>query len=59
MCKRASLIWQIDEDAVRWENGSAIPAGPNAGKFDPGYLINAAGLYADVIAKKYGFSKNT
>ena len=35
MCKRASLIWQIDEDAVRWENGSAIPAGPNAGKFDP------------------------
>jgi len=29
------------------------------GKFDPGYLINAAGLYADVIAKKYGFSKNT
>ena len=30
-----------------------------AGKFDPGYLINAAGLYADVIAKKYGFSKNT
>ena len=35
MCKRASLIWQIDEDAVKWENGSAIPAGPNAGKFDP------------------------
>ena len=30
-----------------------------AGKFDPGYLINTAGLYADVIAKKYGFSKNT
>ena len=30
-----------------------------AGKYDPGYLINAAGLYADVIAKKYGFSKNT
>ena len=30
-----------------------------AGKFEPGYLINAAGLYADVIAKKYGFSKNT
>ena len=29
------------------------------GNFDPGYLINAAGLYADVIAKKYGFSKNT
>ena len=35
MCKRASLIWGIDEDAVRWENGAAIPAGPNAGQFDP------------------------
>ena len=35
MCKRVSLIWGIDEDAVRWENGSAIPAGPNAGQFEP------------------------
>ena len=35
MCKRAAKIWNIDEEAIRWENGSAIPAGPNAGKFDP------------------------
>lgn len=28
------------------------------GKFAPGYLINAAGLYADKIALDYGFSKN-
>ena len=40
-----------------WCDGNIIST--EAGKFDPGYLINAAGLYADVIAKKYGFSKNT
>lgn len=28
----------------------------NSGKFTPGYLINAAGLYADKIARDYGFS---
>ena len=27
------------------------------GRFEPGYLINASGLYADVIARKYGFSR--
>ncbi|MGB1799470.1 MAG: L-2-hydroxyglutarate oxidase [Gammaproteobacteria bacterium] len=28
------------------------------GKFEAGYIINAAGLYADKIAKDYGFSKD-
>jgi (S)-2-hydroxyglutarate dehydrogenase len=28
------------------------------GVFEPGYIINAAGLYADKIAKDYGFSKD-
>jgi (S)-2-hydroxyglutarate dehydrogenase len=28
------------------------------GEFKPGYVINAAGLYADKIAKDYGFSKD-
>lgn len=28
------------------------------GKFEPGYVINTAGLYADKIAKDYGFSKD-
>lgn len=28
------------------------------GEFEPGYVINAAGLYADKIAKDYGFSKD-
>ena len=28
------------------------------GSFEPGYIINTAGLYADKIAKDYGFSKD-
>ena len=35
MCRRASKIWGIDEDAVRWEDGCAVPAGPNAGDHEP------------------------
>ena len=35
MCRRAAKIWEIPEDAVKWENGQALPAGDNAGKFEP------------------------
>ena len=31
MCKRAAMVWGIDEDAVEWKDGAAHPAGPNAG----------------------------
>jgi len=30
----------------------------NQGRFEPGYLINAAGLYADRLAQAYGFGEN-
>jgi L-2-hydroxyglutarate oxidase LhgO len=30
----------------------------NKGEFEPGYVINSAGLYADKIAKGYGFSQD-
>ena len=30
----------------------------SGGKFTAGYVINAAGLYADIIAKDYGFAQN-
>ena len=29
----------------------------NSGRFEPGYLINTSGLYADVIAREYNFSR--
>ena len=35
LCVRASKMWDIPEDAVTWENGSAKPAGANAGNFPP------------------------
>jgi len=35
MCKRAAAKWGIPEDAVKWEDGCAVPSGPNAGEFDP------------------------
>ena len=35
-------IWEIDEDAVNWENGEARPAGDNAGKFKPLTLAQIA-----------------
>jgi CO/xanthine dehydrogenase Mo-binding subunit len=33
--KRAAMIWDIPADAVTWKDGSAHPAGDNAGKFEP------------------------
>ena len=44
MCKRAAKIWNIDEDAVAWDNGYAIPAGPNAGNQEPLSLEQIAGM---------------
>jgi len=32
---RAAKIWEIDPEAVTWDNGAAHPAGDNAGKFEP------------------------
>lgn len=35
LCKRAAGKWGIDPDAVEWRDGCAVPAGPNAGDFEP------------------------
>ncbi len=40
--QRAAKIWEIDKDAVNWENGEAKPAGDNAGKFKPLTLAQIA-----------------
>jgi CO/xanthine dehydrogenase Mo-binding subunit len=47
MCARAAKIWDIDPDAVVWEDGHAKPAGPNAGKFPPMSLAEIAAVYAN------------
>jgi CO/xanthine dehydrogenase Mo-binding subunit len=42
--ERAAKIWGLsDPEAVRWENGNAYPAGPNAGNFEPLTLKQIAG----------------
>ena len=33
--RRAALIWGIPPEAVEWKDGAAVPAGANAGGFDP------------------------
>jgi CO/xanthine dehydrogenase Mo-binding subunit len=44
MCARAARIWDIDEDAVIWEDGAAKPSGPNAGQFPPMTLAEIAAV---------------
>src|SRR6201996_4969332 len=33
--QRAAKIWEIDPEAVKWENGAAHPVSPHAGQFEP------------------------
>jgi CO/xanthine dehydrogenase Mo-binding subunit len=33
--RRAAMIWDISPDAVDWRDGTAVPAGANAGNFPP------------------------
>jgi CO/xanthine dehydrogenase Mo-binding subunit len=40
--ERAAKIWGIDPEAVKWENGAAHPASPNAGPFEPLTLAELA-----------------
>ena len=40
--ERAALSWDIDADAVDWNNGHARPAGANAGDFEPLSLAELA-----------------
>jgi len=47
MCARVAKIWDIDEDAVYWEDGYAKPSGPNAGTFEPMSLEEIAAISAE------------
>jgi CO/xanthine dehydrogenase Mo-binding subunit len=40
--ERAAKIWEIDPEAVKWENGAAHPVSPNAGQFEPITLAELA-----------------
>jgi len=42
---------------VRWTGSNGRRVNTTAGAFEAGYLVNAAGLYADRIARAHGFSE--
>jgi CO/xanthine dehydrogenase Mo-binding subunit len=44
MCKRAAMVWEIDEDAVEWKDGAAHPTGHNAGSHPPMTLAEIAAI---------------
>ena len=44
MCRRVAKLWDLEEDAVRWEDGAVHPAGPNAGKHPPMTLAEIAAI---------------
>jgi CO/xanthine dehydrogenase Mo-binding subunit len=44
MCGRVAKVWGIPADAVKWENGYAKPAGPNAGDFKPMSMAEIAAI---------------
>lgn len=44
MCSRVARLWEIDEDAVIWEDGFAKPAGSNAGDFKPMSIAEIAAI---------------
>ncbi len=49
LCARAAKVWDIEPEAVVWEDGHARPSGPNAGDFEPMSLAEIA-----AIAEKTG-----
>jgi CO/xanthine dehydrogenase Mo-binding subunit len=44
--ERAAKIWEVDADAVVWEDGCARPASSNVGDFEPLSLTDIAGMSA-------------
>ena len=44
LCARAAKIWDIEPEAVIWEDGYARPSGPNAGDFEPMSLAEIAAI---------------
>lgn len=48
---------QIDK-GVRFLRRQGAAVSTTNGQYDAGYVVNAAGLYADAIAREYGYSQN-
>lgn len=44
MCRRVAKLWGLEEDAVKWEDGAVVPAGPNAGQHEPMTIAEIAAI---------------
>jgi CO/xanthine dehydrogenase Mo-binding subunit len=44
MCRRVAKLWGLEDDAVKWEDGAVVPAGPNAGRHPPMTLAEIAAI---------------
>ncbi len=53
--KAMGIVFET-ETAYLGRNGQTVRT--SKGDFSPGYVINAAGLYADKVARDFGFSKD-
>ncbi len=52
---QGSKVGLLDDTAYKGYDGEAVRT--SRGNFEAGYVINAAGLYADRIARDFGFSR--
>ncbi len=52
--KKSGVIFHHNTEYLGVANGSILT---NKLKFTPGYIVNASGLYADKVARDFGFSK--
>lgn len=52
--KIEGVIFHHNTEYQGFSKGSIVT---NKGKFSPGYVVNAAGLYADKVARHFGFSQ--
>ena len=53
--KESGVSVRYGERFIRWHDGQAVT---NNAVYAPGYLINCAGLYADVVARELGFCRD-
>ncbi len=53
--RKAGIVILADMAYLKHDNNDIVTT---KGNISAGYIINAAGLYADKIARDFGFSKN-
>ena len=52
--RNEGIVFHYETEYLRYDKRSLQT---NKGKFSPGYIVNAAGLYADKVARDFGFSE--